>query len=66
MMGRVTPVMKPASSLRRNAMAGTTSAGVALRPMGLASALACTIRSLVSARNLVSIMLGATQFTVTP
>ena len=54
-MGRVTPVIKPASSPSKNAMAGTTSAGRALR-----------IRSLVSARNFVSIMLGATQFTVTP
>ena len=47
-------------------MAGTTSSTRALRFMGLASALACTISSLVSARNFVSIMLGITQLTVTP
>ena len=64
--GSVTPVMNPASSESRNAMAGTTSSGVALRPMGLSAAAACTIRSGVSLRKFVSIMLGATQFTVTP
>ena len=37
-MGRVTPVIKPASSPSRKAMAGTTSLTRALRPMGLASA----------------------------
>ena len=47
-------------------MAGTTSAGVALRPMGFSSAAACTMRSGVSFRKFVSIMLGATQLTVTP
>ena len=56
--GSVTPVMKPASSESRNAMAGTTSAGVALRPMGFSSAAACTMRSGVSFRKFVSIMLG--------
>ena len=37
-MGSVTPVMNPASSLKRNSMAGTTSDGRALRFIGLASA----------------------------
>ena len=47
-------------------MAGATSSGVALRLIGLSAAAACTIRSGVSFKKWVSIMLGATQFTVMP
>jgi hypothetical protein len=67
-MGRLTPLIKTASSLARNAITPATSSGVALLPIGRRSRKAAIAEALFSISTLASVgvRLGATALMRTP